>query len=54
MSTVQQINFEPFSDILATQRRDFALSDKTLAKALSKNVEYNGFYFKEIGEKLKC
>jgi len=35
MSTVQQINFEPFSDILATQRRDFALNDKTLANPLN-------------------
>jgi len=34
--------------------RNLKISDKTLAKALSKNVEYNGFYFKEIGEKLKC
>ena len=30
------------------------MSDKTLAKALNKNVPYNGFYFKEIGSKLKC
>jgi prophage antirepressor-like protein len=34
--------------------KNLKISDKTLAKALSKNVEYNGFYFKEIGEKLKC
>jgi prophage antirepressor-like protein len=34
--------------------RNLKMSDKTLAKALSKNIEYNGFYFKEIGEKLKC
>jgi hypothetical protein len=31
MSTVQRINFEPSSDILATQRRDFPLADSTLA-----------------------
>ena len=30
------------------------MSDKTLSKALTKNVPYNGFYFKEIGSKLKC
>jgi hypothetical protein len=30
------------------------MSDKTLAKALTKNISYNGFYFKEIGSKLKC
>ena len=34
--------------------RTLKMSDKTLFKALSKNVEYNGFYFKPIGEKLKC
>ena len=30
------------------------MSDKTLSKALNKNIPYNGFYFKEIGSKLKC
>jgi hypothetical protein len=35
MSTVERINFEPASDILATQRRDFALDDKTLAQPLN-------------------
>jgi prophage antirepressor-like protein len=34
--------------------RTLKMSDKTLSKALSKNISYNGFYFKEIGEKLKC
>jgi prophage antirepressor-like protein len=34
--------------------RTLKISDKTLAKALSKKIDYNGFYFKEIGEKLKC
>jgi prophage antirepressor-like protein len=34
--------------------RTLKISDKTLFKALSKNIDYNGFYFKEIGEKLKC
>lgn len=29
------------------------MSDKTLAKSLEKNIPYNGFYFKEIGSKLK-
>lgn len=31
MSTVEKVNFEPASDILATQRRDFALNDPALA-----------------------
>lgn len=35
MSTVQQVNFEPVSDILATQRRDFGLADKTLSDPLN-------------------
>lgn len=30
------------------------MSDKTLAKALDKNVAYNGFFYKSIGSKLKC
>ena len=29
------------------------ISDKTLTKALEKKIPYNGFYFKEIGSKLK-
>lgn len=35
MSTVQKVNFEPVSDILATQRRDFGLADKTLSDPLN-------------------
>lgn len=35
MSTVQKVNLEPVSDILATQRRDFPLADKTLADPLN-------------------
>lgn len=35
MSTVEKINFEPVSDILATQRRDFALNDPALANPLN-------------------
>jgi prophage antirepressor-like protein len=34
--------------------KQLQISDKTLAKALNKNIPYNGFYFKEIGNKLKC
>ena len=30
------------------------ISDKTLAKALEKNIPYNNFYFKYIGNKIKC
>jgi hypothetical protein len=33
--------------------KSLSMSDKTLAKALEKNVSYNGFFFKEIGSKLK-
>jgi hypothetical protein len=35
MSTVQKINFEPVSDIMPVQRRDFPLADKTLADPLN-------------------
>lgn len=35
MSTVQKVNFEPVSDILATQRRDFVLADKNLADPIN-------------------
>ena len=33
--------------------KSLAISDKTLTKALTKNVPYNGHHYKEIGEKLK-
>ena len=32
--------------------KSLSMSDKTLAKALNKNVPYNGFYFKELPAKL--
>lgn len=35
MSTVERVNFEPLSDILATQRRDFPLADPSLAEPLN-------------------
>ena len=31
-----------------------SMSDKTLAKALTKGIQYNGHIFKEAGSKLKC
>jgi hypothetical protein len=34
--------------------KQLKMSDKTLAKALDKNVLYNNFYFKRIGSKLNC
>ena len=33
--------------------KSLSISDKTLKKSLEKNIPYNGFYFKEIGSKLK-
>ena len=33
--------------------KSLAISDKTLTKALTKNIPYNGHYYREIGEKLK-
>lgn len=35
MATVQQVNFEPVSDILAVTRRDFGLADRNLADPLN-------------------
>ena len=35
MSTVQKVNFEPVSDVLPVQRRDFPLADPTLAQPLN-------------------
>ena len=34
--------------------RSQSISDKTLAKTLEKNIMYNGYYYRMIGEKLKC
>ena len=34
--------------------KQLKMSDKTLSKALDKDKQYNGFYYKTIGEKLKC
>jgi hypothetical protein len=33
--------------------KSLSMSDKTLAKALEKNIPYKSFFFKEIGSKLK-
>jgi phage anti-repressor protein len=33
--------------------KQLKISDKTLAKALENNTPYNGYYFKELGSKLK-
>jgi len=32
--------------------RELKMSDKTLAKALNNNAQYNGYFYKELGEKL--
>jgi hypothetical protein len=42
MSTVQRVNFEPVSDILPVQRRDFGLADKTLADPHGANPLVDG------------
>ena len=34
--------------------KQLTMSDKTLAKALDKNIAYNGFYFKSIGAKVSA
>ncbi len=35
MSTIQKVNFEPVSDMLRVQRRDYPLADKTLSDPLN-------------------
>jgi len=35
MSTIQRVNFEPVTDILPVQRRDFPLADPSLAQPLN-------------------
>lgn len=34
--------------------RSLAMSDKTLSKALDKNIVYNGHYYKSLGSKTQC
>ena len=34
--------------------KQLTMSDKTLAKALDKNIAYNGSYFKSIGAKVSA
>lgn len=45
MSTIQRINFEPVSDLLKTQVRDFALADKTIAEPLNTTALVDGEWF---------
>ena len=32
--------------------KELKISDKTLTKALKKNIPYNNYYYKELSEKL--
>jgi len=34
--------------------KELKMSDKTLAKALTNNIPYNNYYYKELGSKVKC
>jgi hypothetical protein len=34
--------------------KELKMSDKTLAKSLTTNVPYNNYYYKELGNKIKC
>lgn len=45
MSTIQKVNFEPVSDLLKTQVRDFALADKTIAEPLNTTALVDGEWF---------
>lgn len=45
MSTIQRVNFEPLSDLLKTQIRDYALADKTIADPLNAAAFVDGEWF---------
>jgi hypothetical protein len=45
MSTIQRVNFEPVSDLLKTQVRDFGLADKTIADPLNASAFVDGEWF---------
>lgn len=45
MSTIQRVNFEPLSDLLKTQIRDYALADKTIADPLNALAFVDGEWF---------
>jgi hypothetical protein len=45
MSTIQRVNFEPISDLLKTQIRDYALADKTIADPLNAAAFVDGEWF---------
>ena len=34
--------------------RELNISDKTITKSITKNIEYNSFFYKELESKLKC
>jgi len=34
--------------------KSLQMSDKTLAKALDKDISYNGYYYRSLGSKLQC
>jgi hypothetical protein len=34
--------------------RELSMSDKTLEKALDKNILYNKYYYKSLGSKFSC
>lgn len=45
MSTIQRVNFEPISDLLKTQVRDFPLADRTIADPLNASAFVDGEWF---------
>lgn len=45
MSSIQRVNFEPVSNLLMTQIRDFALADKTIAEPLNTTAFVDGEWF---------
>lgn len=45
MSTIQRVNFEPVSDLLKIQVRDYPLADKTIADPLNTTAFVDGEWF---------
>jgi len=49
------LGFNPFT--LEERKRgccnELSISDKILSKSIKKNLAYNGFYYKEIEDKIK-
>jgi hypothetical protein len=53
MSTIQKVNFEPVTDVISIERRDFVLVDKTLSDPLNADALVDGEWMK-LDSSYKC